>query len=200
MSDMDFDFGAEFAAFGDDLKGTSYEGEHEMRVKKATAGRTQKGKMKIGLTLVFTSGPYAVKNKEIQDNLYWSPENDTAARIFAQNLRTLGAPQDWVMSTRPTPGQICDQITNNVVKVRLKPDTFNGQPTTRVSYLETVQAKALGGGQGGTVATGTAPAGAVSLDDDDADPGVDTTTGEVKEPVTVGAGTPAPAADEDPWA
>ena len=83
MNDMDFDFGAEFAAFGDDLKGASYEGEYEMKVKKATAGKTQKGKMKIALTLVFTSGPYAAKGKEVNDNLYWSPENDTAARIFA---------------------------------------------------------------------------------------------------------------------
>jgi hypothetical protein len=202
MSDMDFDFGAEFAAFGDDLKGTSYEGEYEMRVKKATPGRTQKGKMRITVTLVFTSGPYAAKGKEIVDNHIWSPESDTAAKIFAQNLRILGAPQDWIMSTRPTPQQICDQITNNVVGVRLRPDEFNGQPTTRVSYLKSVQIKSLGSGQGGTVAgTGSATA-AVSLDDATADEApaqpvvpadVDETTGEVKEPAPVGAA-------EDPWA
>jgi hypothetical protein len=43
------------------------------------------------VTLAFTSGPYKAKNKTVDDRLYWSPESDTAARIFAANLKVLGA-------------------------------------------------------------------------------------------------------------
>jgi hypothetical protein len=30
----EFDFGAEYAAFGDDLKGVAYEGEYDMLVRR----------------------------------------------------------------------------------------------------------------------------------------------------------------------
>jgi hypothetical protein len=202
MSDNEFDFGAEFAAFGDELKGVAYEGEYQMRVQNMKPGMSPKGKAMFRVTLAFTSGPYKAKGKTVDDALYWSPESDTAARIFAANLKVLGAPQEWIMSERPSPQQIAQRCIGNVIDVRLRPDEFNGQPTTRVSYQRLVSASA-------TSQTGkaTAQATAVSLDDeedaaaaaagdpDEAD--VDTVTGEVKEPATVGAaGTDG---TENPW-
>jgi hypothetical protein len=86
------------------------------------------------VTLAFTSGPNKAKGKTVDDRLYWSPESDTAARIFAANLKVMGARQEWIMSDRPTPQQIAERCVGNVVSVRLKPDEFNGQATTRVNY------------------------------------------------------------------
>lgn len=205
----EFDFGAEYAAFGDDLKGTSYEGEYDMVVQKAVAGTTQKGKQQFTLTLGFTGGPYKSKGKTIIDRLIWSPESDVAARIFSSSLKTLGASHEWIMANRPTPEQIAARITGAVVSVRLKPDEFNGQATTRVSYVKSVNVKS--GDNAESVATSSkaasGPAKAVSLDEATAEPAaaapaaesepdVDKTTGEVKEPATAGAG----AAAENPWA
>lgn len=157
---MDFDFGAEYESFGDDLKGVAYEGDHTLLVRKATAGISPKGKQKFTLTLEFAGGPH--HGKTFLDSLYWSPENDTAARIFAQNLKTLGAPQDWIMATRPTPEQIAEQITGTKFEAKLKADEFNGNPQTRVTYRKTLSVE--------TPVAGTAPsasaAAAVSLDDE----------------------------------
>jgi hypothetical protein len=189
MSENDFDFGAEFASFGDDLKGVAYEGEHQMVVKKAVAGTSGKGKRMFTITLGFTSGPYAAKNKEVVDKLYWSPENETAARIFAQNLKVLGASQEWVMQTRPTPAQIAEQITGSVVDVRLKPDEFNGQPQTRVNYLKTVSSKAA---TGGAAAPSAAAAAAVSLDDP-------APTAVAQQPVAAAAAAGGAASSDNPW-
>jgi hypothetical protein len=196
----EFDFGAEYAAFGDDLKGTSYEGTYEMVVQKAVPGQTQKGKAQFTLTLAWTSGPLAAKGKTIVDRLIWSPESDVAARIFSQNLRTLGASQDWIMQTRPSPAQIAEQITGAVFEAVLKPDEFNGQPTTRVNYRKSVKVK---GSTGGTKSA-TASA-AVSLDDDDAPAAVATPTAQAPadtpaEAVPAGAGVGTGDADaSNPW-
>jgi len=184
----EFDFGAEFASFGDDIKGTSYEGEYEMLVKDMKPGTSAKGKQMFTVTLAFQGGPLGAKNKTLDDRHYWSPENETAAKIFAATLRTLGAPQEWILSERPTPQQIADRCKGNVVSVRLKPDEFNGQPTTRVSYIKLVSAS------GGSPATAKSKAAAaVSLDDEDDTPAP--AAAEAKEPVGVAAGT-----SEDPWA
>jgi hypothetical protein len=203
----EFDFGAEYAAFGDDLKGVSFEGEYDMVVQKAVAGTTQKGKQQFTLTLGFTSGPYKAKNKTVIDRLIWSPESDVAARIFSSSLKILGASHEWIMSARPSPAQIAERITGTVVSVRLRPDEFNGQPTTRVSYLSSVSVK-----DGGNAGAAKA-AKAVSLEDESApdtvvtptaaapaddESSVDKATGEVKEPATAGAG--ASSGTENPWA
>jgi hypothetical protein len=210
MSEMDFDFGAEFAAFGDDLKGTAYDGDYTMRVSKAKPSRTQKGKMQIQLTLAFQGGPLGAKGKTVDDRLVWSPESEVAAKIFAQTLRTLGAPQEWIMQAKPSPQQICDQITGAVVECKLSPDEWNGQPRTKISYRKALSTNAI---PGGAIATtpgiSSAAASAVSLDDETADTPAAAPVkakAEVKEPVTVGASTPATAAPEspanadDPWA
>lgn len=189
----EFDFASEYAAFGDDLKGVSFEGEYDMVVQKVVAGTSPKGKQMFTVTLAFTSGPHKAKNRTVQDRLYWSPESDTAARIFAANLKIMGASQEWVMSTRPTPDQIAERMTGSIVQVRLKPDEFNGQATTRVSYLKTVKASD-GGTPAAASATASQPkAAAVKLDDEDEAPA--TPAAEAQEPATVGAGS-----SENPWA
>jgi hypothetical protein len=205
MSEMDFDFGAEYAAFGDDLKGTSYDGDYTMRVSKVKPSRTQKGKMQFQLTLAFVGGPLGAKGKTVDDRMVWSPESEVAAKIFAQTLNTLGAPQDWIMSAKPTPQQIADQITGTVVECKLSPDEWNNQPRTKVSYRKRVSGNAIPGGTpGGTSQTaGKSAAAAVSLDEE-----VPSTPAKAeepaKEPVTVGASTPAAASseapDDNPWA
>jgi len=208
----EFDFGAEFAAFGDDLKGVSYEGEHEMRVTKAVAGTTAKGKQQFTLTLAFTGGVYGAKGKTITDRLIWSPESDVAARIFSQNLRCLGATQEWIMQTRPTPDQIAEQITGAVFLAALKPDEFNNQPTTRVNYRKSVSVKPTTGVKN----VSAAAAAAVSLDDETSEEQAAAAPDNVATPTAaapadtpaeaVGAGVgtgsePAPAAaGSDPWA
>lgn len=190
-SDNEFDFGAEYAAFGDDLKGVAYEGDHTMVVKKAVAGTSAKGKRMFTITLGFTTGPLAAKNKEVIDKLYWSPENETAAKIFAQNLRVLGASQEWIMANRPSPDAIAEQITGAVVETRLKPDEFNGQPQTRVTYKSTVSSKAAAAT--GAKAPSAAKAAAVSLDEEPAAPAAETPAAEApaQEPAAAGA---------NPWA
>jgi len=160
----EFDFGAEYAAFGDDLKGTAYEGEYTMRVVKAKSSQTQKGKQQFLLNLAFTEGPLAAKGKTVDDRLVWSPESDVAARIFAQSLRILGATQEWIMAERPSPEQIAERITGAVVKVKLSKGEFNGQPQTNVNYRQSVSVK-----DGPSAPTGAAAA-AVSLDDEPATP------------------------------
>jgi hypothetical protein len=196
----EFDFGAEYAAFGDDLKGVSFDGEYDMLVKKVTPGTSPKGKQMFTVTLAFTSGPNKAKDRTVSDRLYWSPESETAARIFAANLKVMGASQEWVMANRPSPQEIADRMTGTIVSVRLKPDEFNGQATTRVNYLKTVSAKS--GDNAAAASTAKAEkVKAVTLDDPDestaapSEEGVDTATGEVKEPATAGAG-----ASENPWA
>jgi hypothetical protein len=185
----EFDFGAEFASFGDDLKGVAYEGDFEMLVKSMKAGTSPKGKAMFTVELAFTSGPLKAKGKTVTDKLYWSPENDIAARIFAQNLRVLGAPQEWIMSDRPSPQEIADRCVGNVVAVKLKKDEFNGQPQTRVNYQKTVSQSG-----GPKVTASSAQAQAVSLEDEDAATPAAAAT---KEPATVGAG--ASGTGEDPW-
>jgi hypothetical protein len=197
-----FDFAAEYAAFGDELKGVSYEGEYDMVVQKAVAGATQKGKQQFTLTLGFTSGPYKAKNKTVIDRLIWSPESDVAARIFAANLRVLGAPMEWIMTARPTPDQIAERITGAVFSARLRPDEFNGQPTTRVSYQKSINVKS--GNNAPAATPGASAAKAVTLDDDTtgtavtptaAAPATSGTAEEAKEPVSAGTG-----AADNPWA
>jgi hypothetical protein len=177
----DFSFADEFASFGDDLKGVAYEGDHQMRVRKAEAGATAKGKQKFTLTLEFAGGPN--KGKTIVDNLVWSPESEIAAKIFAQNLRVLGAPQEWIMQTKPSPEDIAEQITGTVFDARLKPDEFNGQPQTRVSYRKTIS---LGNPVAGVKSA--AASAAVSLDDE--------APAAVQEPVGAVAG----GGSDNPWA
>lgn len=206
MSESAFDFAAEYAAFGDDLKGVAYEGDYDMVVFKATPGTTKGGKQMFTLTLRFTSGPYKTKNKEIIDRLIWSPESDTAAKIFSANLKCLGASHEWIMQNRPTPEQIAERITGAVFSARLRPDEFNNQPVTRVNYLKPINVKS---GDNASAATAKAEKPkAVTLDDVDADDAaaaaagdpdeadVDMATGEVKEPATAGTG----AAKSNPWA
>lgn len=160
-----FDFGAEYQSFGDDLKGVAYDGDFVMVVQKVVAGTSPKGKQMFTVTLAFKDGVHAAKGKTVTDKLYWSPESDTAARIFAQNLKTMGASQDWIMKTRPTPDQIAEQMTGAVVECKLKADEFNGQPQTRVNYKKTISSKAAAGGSVSAAATA-----AVSLDDEPAAP------------------------------
>lgn len=175
----DFDFASEFAAFGDDLKGVAYEGDHVLRVKKAEAGTTAKGKQKFTLTLEFAGGPN--NGKTIPDNLVWSPESEIAAKIFAQNLRVLGAPQEWIMQAKPSPEEIAEQITGTVFEARLKADEFNGQPQTRVNYKKTVTP-----GNPVQGVKSAKAAAAVSLDED----------APVGAPEPVGAGV---GASDNPW-
>jgi hypothetical protein len=190
----EFDFGAEYAAFGDDLKGVSYEGEFDMLVKAMKGGTSNKGKQMFTIELAFTSGPLKAKGKTVTDKIYWSPENDVAARIFAQSLRVLGAPQEWIMADRPTPEQISERCVGNVVAVRLSKGEFNGQPQTRVNYQKTVSTSG-----GPSVSASTAKAGAVSLDEDEEDAGAAAAVAaaepeDAKEPATAGA-----SAGGDPW-
>jgi hypothetical protein len=202
MSESEFDFAAEYAAFGDDLKGVAFDGEYDMVVQKCVPGTSPKGKRMFTVTLAFTSGPNKAKGRTVSDRLYWSPESDTAAKIFSASLKTMGASHEWILSTRPTPEQIAERMTGTIVSVRLKPDEFNGQATTRVSYLKTVSAKS-----GDNAAAASAPAKAekakaVKLDDDEPaapateEEDVDKATGQVKEPATAGAG----ADSSNPWA
>lgn len=185
----EFDFGAEYANFGDDLKGVAYEGDYEMLVLKMKPGTSPKGKAMFTIELAFTSGPLKTKGKTVTDKLYWSPENDTAARIFAQSLRVLGASQEWILADRPSPQDIADRCVGNIVAVKLKKDEFNGQPQTRVNYQKTVTTS------GGPTSTGAkAKAAAVKLDDPDEDTPADEDT--AKEPATVGASS---TGGEDPW-
>lgn len=198
----DFDFASEYEAFGDELKGVAYEGDYDMVVQKAVPGTTKGGKQQFLLTLGFANGPYKTKNKTIIDRLIWSPESDVAAKIFSGNLKCLGATHEWIMANRPTPAQIADRITGAVFAARLRPDEWNNQAITRVNYLNPIKVKS-GDNAGAATATATgAKAKAVSLDDAVADApatepdetGVDTATGEVKEPVNAGAG-----ASDNPW-
>lgn len=178
-----FDFGAEYASFGDDLKVTAYEGEFTMIVKKVTPGTSPKGKQMFTVTLAFQDGVHAAKGRTVTDRLYWSPESETAARIFAENLAKMGATQSWIMKDRPTPEQIAEQMTGAVIECKLTAGEFNGQPQTRVSYRKTVSAKAAGG-------KSATAAAAVTLDDEPAD-----------EPAAAlaTAGTTA-GGTENPWA
>lgn len=160
----DFDFGAEYAAFGDDLKGAAYEGTYTMQVKNMQPGTTGKGKAMFTVTLAFTDGPLKAKNKTVVDKLYWSPESDQSARIFAAALRIMGASQEWIMADRPSALEIAQRCIGNLVEVNLKPDEFNGQPTTRVNYRKTVSS---GGGAAPAGSKSTAAAQAVSLDEDE---------------------------------
>lgn len=199
----EFDFASEFEAFGDDLKGVSFEGEYDMLVQKAVAGTSPKGKQMFTVTLAFTAGPNKAKNRTVSDRLYWSPESDVAARIFAANLKVMGASQEWIMSARPTPDQIAERMTGTVVSVRLRPDEFNGQATTRVSYLKTVSAKSGDNAAAASAAAKPEKVKAVKLDDADEGTTVVTPTAaapaaeeEVKEPATAGAG----ADSSNPWA
>lgn len=199
-SNDEFDFGAEYAAFGDDLKGVAYEGEYEMLIKGCKAGTSAKGKQMFTITLAFQGGPLGAKGKTVDDRLYWSPENETAAKIFSNALRVCGASQEWIMSERPKPQQIADRITGNVVAVRLKQEEFNGQPQTRVTYQKLVKANGPAGPVGKA-----AQAQAVSLDDVETDAAVhgteaDATAAEAKEPATVGAGASGDSTGADPWA
>lgn len=187
----EFDFGAEYAAFGDDLKGVAYDGEYVMVVQKVVAGTSPKGKQMFTVTLAFKDGVYAAKGKTVTDKLYWSPESDTAARIFAQNLKVMGATQEWVMKARPTPEQIAEQLTGAVVDVKLTAGEFNGQPQTRVNYRKTISAKATGG-----VITSASAAAAVSLDDEPAAPAAPAAPAS---PVAEVAAEVA-ASSDDPWA
>ncbi|HEX8321693.1 hypothetical protein [Longimicrobium sp.] len=200
MSDNDFSFADEFKSFGDELNGVAYTGDYTMKVTKAKASKTAKGKQQFVVTLAFQGGPLGAKGKTVDNRLVWSPESEVAARIFAQSLRVLGAPQDWIMSAKPTPDQIAEQMVGAVVEVNLKAGEFNGQPQTNVNYRKSVSVNPLGGGQGGAVKTTSASAAAaVSLEDETADEQVDTTTGEViQEPATAGAGAPGSAGN--PWA
>lgn len=192
----EFDFGAEYAAFGDDLKGVAYEGDFEMLVKAMKPGTSPKGKAMFTVTLAFQGGPLGAKGKSIDDRLYWSPESDIAARIFSQNLRVLGASQEWIMADRPSPAQIADRCVGNVVAVRLSKGEFNGQPQTRVNYQKTVKVSG-----GPSMSTSAAQAAAVSLDEEDAavaaagDPDAAAAEEAAKEPVTAGAGN----GGSDPW-
>lgn len=182
----EFDFAAEYAAFGEELKGVAYSGDYTMKVQKVVAGTSPKGKQMFTVTLAFTDGPLAAKGKTINDKLYWSPESDTAARIFSQNLKIMGASQDWIMANRPTPAQIAEQMTGSVIDVKLKADEFNGQPQTRVNYNKTVSAKSASGAS----APSAAAAAAVSLDDEDAAPAA---------PAAAPAATDEAVAAGSPW-
>jgi len=177
-----FDFASEFESFGDDLKGTAYEGDFVMVVRKAEPGTTAKGKQKFQLTLEFVGGPN--HGKTVPQQLVWSPENDTAAKIFASSLRVLGAPQEWIMATKPTPEQIAQQITGTKFEARCKAGEFNGQPQTNVSFRKTLSVDTPVAG----AAKSEAASAAVSLDDE---PAAAPSAAEVK----------AAAADPDnPWA
>jgi hypothetical protein len=190
----EFDFGAEYANFGDDLKGVAYEGDYEMLITDMKPGTSPKGKAMFTVTLAFTSGPLKAKGKTVVDKKYWSPESDVAARIFAQDLRVMGAPQEWIMADRPTPQEICDRCIGNVIEVKLTKGEFNGQPQTRVAYRKTVKVKG-----GPSVSASSAQAQAVSLDDEDEDAATEAavaTADEAKEPVTAGAGAKG---GSDPW-
>ena len=179
-----FDFASEFESFGDDLKGTAYEGDFVMVVRKAEPGTTAKGKQKFQLTLEFVGGPH--HGKTVPQQLVWSPENDTAAKIFASSLRVLGAPQEWIMANRPSPEQIAQQITGTKFNARCKAGEFNGQPQTNVSFRSTVSVESPVAG----TAKSEAASAAVSLDDEPA-----------AAPAPSAAEVKAATADPDnPWA
>jgi Protein of unknown function (DUF669) len=160
--DEGFSLAGEMAAFGDELLGKAYPaGDYDMLVKKATAVKSAGGKPQVKLVLQFIGGPY--DGKTVPDQLTWSAESDTAARIFAQALEKLGATQKWIQTTKPKMSQVAARILNAKVRVRLAEDDWNGTPRNKVAYLTTI---ALGGGAGaGNGAAATKAADAEDLDE-----------------------------------
>jgi len=209
VSDDSFSLADEFESFGDELMGKSYEGRDiQMVVVKCETGTSAKGKHFIRPTLQFDGGPNS--GKQVVDSLYWSPQSETAVRIFSQSLNVLGASPEWVKSEKPSMQQIAEKIKGATVIVNLTKDEFNGQPQTRVNYRKAVSAGGAGGstGGGGGAASASAAA-AVSLDDDEPAAGVGTPVAAVVPESSVPAPTPAttvaevapeaPSTDASPW-
>jgi hypothetical protein len=173
-----FSYATEFAAFGDSLTGKVYpNGEYEMRVKTAKAGQTKGGKECFRITLAFTSGPN--KGKEIFEQMTWSPENETAVKIFVQGLTNLGISPSWVKETKPTPEQIAARIEGAVVLVKLSEDEYQGEKRNRVKFSKFISRPA--GSNGSASAQPAAELTADDLTDEDV------------------ASLDGPADPEDPW-
>jgi hypothetical protein len=129
----DFSFADEYAAAGDELSGKAYPtGTYTMLVSKMEPKTTGSNKRAFVVTLEFTSGP--LSGKKVNEQMTWSPESDAAMRIFAQGLNVMGASQDWIKTTRPTPRQIADRCTGSLVEVGLTEDEWGGQARNRVRF------------------------------------------------------------------
>lgn len=132
MSD-EFSLGDEYDAYGDDLKGRAFpKGTYEMRVASAVPKTTSTGKQAIVVNLEFTKGPY--RGKKVPEQMTWSPENEVAARIFANSLAMMGATTEWIRATKPKMEQICARITGQLVEVDLTEDEWQGQERNRVRF------------------------------------------------------------------
>jgi len=184
VSDGEFSFADEFEAFGEELEGKPLpKGEYEMVVVKSTAAITAGGKQCFKVVLEAMNGPQ--QGRQVSEQLTWSPENSVAARIFAQGLKAMGAPQEWIKSERPTADQIAAQMLGQKILVGLDEDEYLGQPRNRVRFRKNlgVDSAISGGDYSGASNLGDGEE-EISLDDDDIELGGEglTMTGAVNPP------------------
>lgn len=136
---MSYNLYEDYEAFGDTLVPQILpNGKYVATVKRAIAGQTNNGKSKIVVTLEIAEGPRA--GAEVVEQLTWSPESETAARIMAGALAVMGATPEWVRTNRATFADVADHIIGAVVEISAREDEWNGQPRNRVGFLRTLQA------------------------------------------------------------
>lgn len=132
---MTFNLWEDYEALGDTLIPKILpNGKYTAVVKRAVAGTTNNGKGKIVVTLEVVEGPEA--GSEVVEQLTWSPESDTAARIMSGALAVMGATPEWVRENRADLSDVADYVIGSLVEISTKEDEWNGQPRNRVSFLK----------------------------------------------------------------
>jgi hypothetical protein len=196
--DEGFSFADAYDEFGDDLLGKIFpNGTYQMKVKTAQAAMTGTGKHCFKVVLEFVGGKF--KGKTVPDQLTWTPSSDVAARIFAQSMGVLGAPQDWIKTNKPSPEQIAARITGTVVETILAEDEWNGAPRNKVRYSKTIALKGGAKAANGSTLTKSTKVADTSGEEllvDDSDE-LETPA---KKPTGKEKGEPAGDVKEDPWA
>ncbi len=194
MSSEEFSFADEFEALGEELDGKPLpKGDYDMVVSRAEAAITSGGKQCFKVTLEVMSGPE--KGKSVFEQLTWSPESAVAARIFAQGLKVMGATQEWIKETHPTPAQIAAEMLGQQVAVAIDIQAYMGEDRNRVRFKRNL-------GRDGARAQGdTTGAGNLGADEDSYDLN-DDTEASAESGTLLGVATPesGESGDEDPWA
>lgn len=106
-------------------------GTYRMSVDMARQGLTRGGKTKISITFLCKAGPQA-GHFYVWDLVY-DPDNP---RYFLERLHTLGCTPEF-LEANPSLAEVCLQIIGlQEYHVTFKDSSFNGRPTTEISYLE----------------------------------------------------------------
>lgn len=157
MSDFMFDLAADYEAYGDALVPKILSnGKYNVEVKRAVPGQTSKGKPKIVVTLEVIDGPDA--GQQVTDQLTWSSESETAARIFSGALACMGATPEWIKTTRPSLPEVAERLVGARVAITAKEDEWNGQPRNRVNFVKSLgTAPSAGGPAAQAVSLGGTP-------------------------------------------